>query len=183
MPIHGVNSNINYQQQKVSVTVQSKNKNKKSTIKKESQSIEISGKFNIKDFEKLREQSKNDIEAFKKFIQHLISYQSSHHRRVNINIKVKVKEVSVTEEAAESKEDTAPDLGYWSAEKTADRILDFAKEISGGNPEKFGLLRESFKKGFEEAEKVFGGTLPDVSYDTYDLVMEGFDKMEEEFSS
>jgi hypothetical protein len=65
--------------------------------------------------------------------------------------------------------------GYWGVNKTAERLLDFAKTISGGDPSKIETLKAAFKEGFEQAKEAFGGTLPEISQMTYDKVMEGFD--------
>lgn len=71
---------------------------------------------------------------------------------------------------------------FWGAEKTAQRILDFAKSLSGGNADAFETLRNAFEKGFGESEKIWGDKLPDVCYDTYDLVQKGFDEWEKELN-
>lgn len=65
--------------------------------------------------------------------------------------------------------------GYWGVDKTAERLLDFAKTISGGDPSKIETLKAAFKEGFEQAKEAFGGTLPEISQQTYEKVMEGFD--------
>lgn len=74
-----------------------------------------------------------------------------------------------------AEKDIAED-GYWGVEQTSDRILDFAKALSGNDPEKADLLLDAFKKGFEEATKTWGDKLPDISQRTYDAVVEKFDK-------
>ena len=82
----------------------------------------------------------------------------------------------------QAQKDIAED-GYWGVEQTSDRIIDFAKALTGGDPSKIEDMREAFKKGYEQAEKTWGGRLPDISYQTkktYDAVMEKFDKMAEE---
>lgn len=66
--------------------------------------------------------------------------------------------------------------GYWGVNKTSERILDFAKAISGGDPSKIDLLRNAFQKGYDQAAALWGGELPDISKQTYDKVMEGFDE-------
>ena len=66
--------------------------------------------------------------------------------------------------------------GYWGVEQTSDRILDFAKALSGNDPEKADLLIDAFKKGFEDATKSWGKDLPDISKRTYDAVLDKFDK-------
>lgn len=75
---------------------------------------------------------------------------------------------------AQAEKDIAED-GYWGVEQTSDRILDFAKALSGNDPEKADLLLDAFKKGFEEATKTWGDKLPDISQRTYDAVVEKFD--------
>ena len=70
--------------------------------------------------------------------------------------------------------------GYWGVEQTSDRIIDFANALTGGDPDKIEEMREAFKKGYAQAEKTWGGSLPDISKRTYDAVMEKFDKMAEE---
>ena len=76
---------------------------------------------------------------------------------------------------AQAQADIADD-GYWGVDQTSDRILDFAKALSGNDPEKADLLIDAFKKGFEDATKSWGKDLPDISHRTYDAVLEKFDK-------
>ena len=80
---------------------------------------------------------------------------------------------------AQAEKDIAED-GYWGVEQTSDRIIDFAKALTGGDPSKIEEMREAFKKGYKMAEQTWGGKLPDISQRTYDAVMEKFDKMAEE---
>jgi hypothetical protein len=80
---------------------------------------------------------------------------------------------------AQAEEDISDD-GYWGVEQTSDRIIDFATALTGGDPDKIEEMREAFKKGYKQAEKTWGGELPDISQKTYDAVMEKFDKLAEE---
>ena len=72
---------------------------------------------------------------------------------------------------AQAEADIAED-GYWGVNQTSDRIVDFAKALSGGDPEKADEMIEAFKKGFEAATKTWGDELPDISQKTYDAVLE-----------
>lgn len=76
---------------------------------------------------------------------------------------------------AQAQADIAED-GYWGVEQTSDRILDFAKALSGGDPDKIEEMREAFEKGFKAATGTWGKDLPDISQKTYAAVMEKFDK-------
>lgn len=67
--------------------------------------------------------------------------------------------------------------GYWGVNQTSDRIVQFATALTGGDPDKIEEMRSAFLKGYKQAEKTWGGSLPDISRRTYDAVMEKFDKM------
>lgn len=83
---------------------------------------------------------------------------------------------TVDEETQKQAQADIAEDGYWGVEQTSDRILDFAKALSGNDPEKADLLIDAFKKGFEDATKSWGKDLPDISQRTYDAVLEKFDK-------
>ena len=77
---------------------------------------------------------------------------------------------------AQAQADIAED-GYWGVNQTSDRIIQFANALTGGEPDKTESMREAFKKGYAQAEKTWGGSLPEISQKTYDAVMEKFDKL------
>jgi hypothetical protein len=77
---------------------------------------------------------------------------------------------------AQAQADIAED-GYWGVSQTSERILDFAKTLAGDDPEKLENMRQAFEKGYAQAEKTWGGKLPDISKQTYDAVMKGFDQL------
>lgn len=75
---------------------------------------------------------------------------------------------------AQAQADIAED-GYWGVEQTSSRILDFAKALIGGNPDKIEEMREAFEKGFKQATKTWGDELPEISQKTYAATMQKFD--------
>ncbi len=75
---------------------------------------------------------------------------------------------------AQAQADIAED-GYWGVEQTSSRILDFAKALTGGDPDKIEEMRKAFEKGFKQATEAWGDTLPDISQRTYDATMKKFD--------
>ena len=77
---------------------------------------------------------------------------------------------------AQAQADIAED-GYWGVNQTSDRIIQFATALTGGDPDKIEAMRDAFKKGYAQAEKTWGGSLPEISQKTYDAVMEKFDKL------
>ncbi len=78
------------------------------------------------------------------------------------------------ETKAQAQADIAED-GYWGVEQTSERILDFAKALSGGDPSKAEELKDAFIKGFKQATKTWGGELPEISQRTYDATIKKFE--------
>ncbi|MCL2616893.1 MAG: hypothetical protein FWD96_04530 [Defluviitaleaceae bacterium] len=81
--------------------------------------------------------------------------------------------------AAQAQRDIADD-GYWGVEQTSQRILDFARAISGGDPARIDLLERAVEQGFAAAERQWGGRLPDISQRTMEAVRQGFNDWREE---
>lgn len=77
---------------------------------------------------------------------------------------------------AQAQKDIAED-GYWGVTQTSDRIISFATALTGGDPDKIEEMREAFLKGYKQAQKTWGGQLPDICQRTYDAVLEKFDNM------
>ena len=83
---------------------------------------------------------------------------------------------TVTPEVKQAAQDSIGKDGYWGVDQTSERILSFAKALSGNDPQKADLMLDAFKKGYEKAMGVWGKDLPDISKQTYDAVLEKFDK-------
>lgn len=90
------------------------------------------------------------------------------------------KEIVVDEKARVEAQAAIGDGGPLSPEKLSDSIVDFAKAISGGDKSKFDLLKNAIEEGFNQAKKALGGTLPEISQQTYDLVMDKLNTWKEE---
>lgn len=76
------------------------------------------------------------------------------------------------EEAAE----LVSEDGFFGVKQTSDRIAQFVIMGAGGDEE---MLREGKKgilQGFDEAEKMWGGKLPDIAYETIAKAVEMIDK-------
>jgi hypothetical protein len=84
-------------------------------------------------------------------------------------------EIDISTLTPEEAQDLVADDGYFGVEKTSQRIFDLAVGIAGGDPEKIDSVRAGVEKGFQEAFKAMGDWLPDISYETYDAVMQKLD--------
>ena len=72
--------------------------------------------------------------------------------------------------------------GAYGVNAVATNIMDMAVALSGGDPDKFELLKDSVTKGFEAAGVDLGlgdkiSDLPQVSQDTFTEVMKRFDHL------
>lgn len=83
------------------------------------------------------------------------------------------------ETIAKAKEAVSED-GEFGVRKTAERILTFAKMGIGDDPEKIATFRKAVEKGFDDAAKILGGKLPQISEDTRKVIMDEFDRWEKE---
>lgn len=75
----------------------------------------------------------------------------------------------------QAQEDVAED-GYWGVNQTSDRIVSFAKALTGGDPEKADKMIEAFKTGFQQATKDWGDKLPDICQKTYSETLRKLDE-------
>ena len=69
--------------------------------------------------------------------------------------------------------------GYWGVKQTSDRIFEMAKALSGGDEKGMNKMLEAFEKGFKQATKSWGKSLPDISQQTYKAVQEKFKEYQE----
>ena len=87
---------------------------------------------------------------------------------------------TVSAAAKEEAQKAISEDGFYGVKQTSDRILEMAKALTGGDPDKIEAMRDAFKKGFSQATKSWGQDLPEISHKTYDAVMEGFDNWAKE---
>jgi translation initiation factor 1 (eIF-1/SUI1) len=133
------------------------------------------------DLEKINQMKadlKNNLAAFSKMVYSEIKTQGN---SADDTLKALLNGVlGMTQEEAQA---SISDDGDWGVDATANRILDFAVALSGGDPEKIELLRNAVQKGFDAAGSVWGGDLPQISHDTLAKIMEGFDEWAESGSA
>lgn len=68
------------------------------------------------------------------------------------------------------------DDGYWGVEQTSTRMFEFAQALTGGDASKAEEMKEYFLKGYEEAEKAWGGELPAIAQETKEATLALFDE-------
>lgn len=71
--------------------------------------------------------------------------------------------------------------GYFGVDKTSQRIVDFAINAFGHDPAKLQQMKDAIDQGFLDAQKAFGGALPEISQQTYDAIMGKLDDFAAQF--
>ena len=124
--------------------------------------------------EKLKQDSEKAYATLRQIVESLLKRQGKTLDILQIDDVVKVDETARIE-ARELIGANGP-LGI---EAVSDRIVNFAKAVSGGDKSKLDKLKGAIDKGFKEAEKILG-QLPEISRKTYDRIMEKLDAWQEE---
>ena len=126
--------------------------------------------------QKLKAETQNRVNQFKSMVEDMLLKQG--HKMQNADdiwsMLASGKLEVDPETAAKAKEEISED-GYWGVKQTSERIFDMAVALSGGDKDKMEDMLNAFKKGFDQATKAWGKTLPDISQKTYDAVMEKFE--------
>lgn len=87
-----------------------------------------------------------------------------------------------SETVKQAQADIAED-GYWGINQTSDRLVSFAKALTGGDPSKIDEMITAIQEGFDQATKAWGGELPDISKKTLEATMEKLEKWRSEANS
>ncbi|HCJ08017.1 MAG: hypothetical protein PUC55_03825 [Lachnospiraceae bacterium] len=88
--------------------------------------------------------------------------------------------ITVDEATAKQAQEDISEDGYWGVKQTSERILDFAKALTGGDASKVEEMRKAIEKGFSQAAKLWGDELPEISQKTHEAVMKGLDEWAKE---
>ncbi len=82
----------------------------------------------------------------------------------------------ISELSVDEANDLISNDGYFGIDKTSQRITDFVIKGAGNDLDRLKSGREGMLLGFQEAEKAWGGKLPNISYETLERSIEAVDK-------
>ena len=77
----------------------------------------------------------------------------------------------ITELSQSEAEELIGEDGFFGIEQTSNRVANFVLAFSGDDLEKLEAGREGVVKGFEDAQDMWGGKLPQISQDTQDRTL------------
>ena len=129
----------------------------------------------IKDYSSVVATMKKELSTKNEQLQNLVTKLLGKQAGKYTKLADLFKDIQADPATIEQAQKDIADDGYWGVEQTSDRIVDFAKALSGGDPAKADTMLEAFKKGFKAATKSWGKELPDISQRTYDAVLKKMD--------
>lgn len=77
----------------------------------------------------------------------------------------------ITELTQDEAKELISDDGFFGVTQTSDRVANFVFSFAGDDLELLQKGREGIVQGFEEAKKMFGGELPEISYKTQERTL------------
>lgn len=96
--------------------------------------------------------------------------------KYNGNLKSFYQSLEVDAETRLKAQQEISEDGFWGVKQTAARTIEFAKALAGGDPSKIAILKDAIEAGYREAEKAWGGELPEICRQTHAAVLKGLDE-------
>lgn len=100
----------------------------------------------------------------------------------NIWEKLRTGDFTVVEETIKQAQADIAEDGYWGVEQTSDRFIQYATALTGGDPDKLDMMINAFEQGYKEAEKTWGGTLPELTQRTREATLQKFKELKEQYA-
>lgn len=157
-------------EESAAVVVEAKSESKKATYSKKSSKVDSAT------IEKLKAEAEEKSAQLKAIVKKLLLKQSkTFDDSLDMYDLIKSGKLEVDDETRlQAQKDIAED-GYWGVEQTSERLFSFATALAGNDPEQADQMVEAFKEGYKQAEKQWGGELPDICKQTYDAFLQKMD--------
>lgn len=122
--------------------------------------------------EKLKIENDENLNSLKEKVVDLFKKQAI----ISENSKDTDTTVDIYEEIRIAAKESIGERSLYTPERISSRIVAFAKALSGLDTSKFEAIKSVVTKGFEGAAITMGGDLPEISHETYRLIMERLNK-------
>ena len=107
----------------------------------------------------------------------VLDFLSGKDAQNGLNLKnIGYKGKPITELSQKEAKDLISEDGFFGINQTSNRVSNFVFNFAGDNLELLQKGREGIVQGFEEAKKLFGDQLPEISYKTQDRTLSLIDE-------
>ncbi len=132
-------------------------------------------KPDVQKIEQLKKEAEDALSPLRQMVEELLKQQGMHfkgaNRKANEDRMVQIDANTRAEAQRLISED-----GEYGVKKTANRLFEFAKAVSGNDKTKVKELKSAIEQGYKAAEKAFGGQLPEICKNTLKCVMDKLDQ-------
>lgn len=131
-------------------------------------------KLDASDIQALQDQAAKATENLRKLVEELILKQNGNQKISEASSEddsAGQNGLSITLDDIEQAKAAISEDGEYGVNAVSDRLVEFAKTISGGDKTKLNELVSAIDEGFTQAKKALGGELPDICQRTYDETM------------
>ena len=158
-------------EEKQAVVVEKGQKEEKVTYSKKSNKVDQAT------IDRLKQEAEERTSQLRKLVEKLLCKQSqTFDDSLDMYDLIRSGKLQIDDETRlQAQKDIAED-GYWGVEQTSERLFSFATALSGYDKEKADQMVEAFKEGYAQAEKKWGGKLPEICQRTYDAFIKKMDE-------
>lgn len=123
--------------------------------------------------EQMKQELINRQNQLSSIVAQMLSGQAGTSKLADMFAPDKLKNISAAD-IAQAKEDVSEN-GYWGVNQTSQRIFDFACALAGDDVDKMKEMQAAMEKGFDQATKAWGQTLPGICGETMDAANKLFE--------
>jgi hypothetical protein len=133
----------------------------------------VTGKPDVATIERMKAQAEQKTAQLRSLVEKMMTKQGQKfNEATDIFQLLREGKLEVDPEvAAQAKADIAED-GYWGVDQTSERLVSFAKALSGNDPSKAEELMGAIEEGFKQATKAWGDELPEICKKTLEATRE-----------
>ena len=132
-----------------------------------------SKKLSADEIASLKADADKATENLRKLVEELILKQDKNYKKSieDSSSEDLMTKLGITTEDVEAAKQAISEDGEFGVKAVSDKLVEFAKSVSGGDKSKLSELTSAIDKGFAAAKQALGGELPDISQQTYDETM------------
>ena len=127
-----------------------------------------------------KKQAGNKYTALSDLIAKFIEAQAKKDKQVNDSstndLNTLLQQISSGKITPADAQQSISEDGYWGVKQTSTRAIDFAISLAGGDKTKVEELKKAVIEGYKQAEKAWGGQLPEISKQTQEATLKGLDE-------
>ncbi|MFV0341763.1 MAG: hypothetical protein ACK5JH_02570 [Anaerocolumna sp.] len=146
------------------------------TYEKKADSQKVTYKQDTATLEQLKADAQRRTESLRNLVEKMMVSQGKIFNESEMYAFLQSDDLTADSETIKQAQADIAEDGYWGVNQTSDRLVSFAKALTGGDPDKIDEMIGAIQEGFDQATKAWGNELPDICKQTLDATMEKLEK-------